>query len=72
MGGVENVIPRKLGPAPYMSHCLEQQVKNNEYVILFDVSMNASLGTQQIDLPVRIWDVNGFLLMFVLVLLYLN
>ena len=69
--GVENVIPRQLGLAPYMSHCLEQQVKNHEYVILFDDSMNAILGTQHMDLHVRIWDVNGVLLMFAMIFCYI-
>lgn len=44
------------GLAPYFTSQLEDKLKFNDYVLLFDESMNKSLQSKQMDFHVRFWD----------------
>ena len=46
------------GIAPYLRNVLEARVKQEEFVILFDESLNKAMQTKQMDFHVRLWDVN--------------
>ena len=46
------------GLAPYFKRLLDQKVKGQPYVIMFDESPNKKLKTKQMDVLVRFWDGN--------------
>ena len=47
------------GIAPYFSSILEQKSKNDDFVLLFQESLNKSMQTKQMDFHIRFWDVNN-------------
>eukprot|EP00117_Sycon_ciliatum_P022771 scpid71843/ scgid19539/ len=46
------------GLAPYFESLLLSNVKNSDYVVLFDESLNYVTQSKQLDVLVRIWDVD--------------
>ena len=44
------------GIAPYLKKMLEKQVKDDDYVLLFDESLNKEIQKKQTDYWIRLWD----------------
>ena len=44
------------GIAPYLKKMLEKQVKDDDYVLLFDESLNKEIQKKQTDFWIRLWD----------------
>lgn len=47
------------GISPYIQLLLENKVKNQPYVMLFDESLNVQLQKKQLDIHLRFWDNNA-------------
>ena len=46
------------GIAPYLKSVLEARVKQEEFIILFDESLNKAMQTKQMDFHICLWNVN--------------
>ena len=46
----------RYGIGPYMKTLLQHRVKEDDYVLLFDESLNREMQKKQLDILVRLWD----------------
>ena len=46
----------RYGIGPYMKTLLQQRVREDDYVLLFDESLNREMQKKQLDILVRLWD----------------
>ena len=58
MWRAKNVYLAVYGLAPHFQQFLVQKLKGSDYVAMFDESVNVHMQSKQLDIPVRIWDVN--------------